>query len=137
MTTLLEPATKATATRVVFDNAGYAFNNADAATVESALGSLPADFIYDYREALSGVAVGMLEPLLTAAWKRRGRKVVFVPASMIGSSEVERLVPDELYHEVWDEAVSNLPDGTVIASAAGLNDELNGYGEADRDRRDD
>lgn len=140
MTGILERPTAGTVeeTTLVFDNAEYAFRNADDLVREAALSSsLSDDFVYDCRDALSGAAVGMLEPLLKAAWAKRKCRVVFVPRSVIGSSEVERPVPDEIYHEVWDEAVSNLPDGTVLAEAAGLNDELNGYREAARDRWDD
>lgn len=122
---------------LVFDNAEYAFRNADDDVREAALSaSLSEDFVHDFREALSGVAVGMLEQLLKEAWLRRGRRVVFVPRKLMGSSEFKRSFPDAAYHEVWDEAVSNLPDGTVIASVAELNDQLNGYREADHDRDD-
>lgn len=144
MTTILErptaPVEKTSedATTLVFDNAEYAFRNASDDVREAALSSsLSDDFVYDFRDALSGAAVSMLEPLLKEAWKRRNCKVVFVSRELAGSSEVKRAFPDKVYYEVWDEAVSNLPDGTELAEAAGLNDELNGYREADHDRWDD
>jgi hypothetical protein len=112
----------------VFDNAEYAWNNAPEAG-DLMLASLPDDFVYDYRELLSGVAVAALEPLLRIEWARRGYGVEFVPRNVIGSSEVERLVPDETYWAVWDAAVGGL-EATELAAAAELNDELFGYREA-------
>jgi hypothetical protein len=113
----------------VIDNAEYAWNNAPKASEAMLSGGLPDDFIYDFRELLSGVAVAALEPLLRIEWAKRGYDVQFVPRNVIGSSEVERLVPDETYWAVWDAAVSQL-EATELVAAAELNDELFGYREA-------
>jgi hypothetical protein len=112
----------------VIDNAEYAWNNAPEAS-DAMLASLPDDFVYDFRELLSGVAIAALEPLLRAEWARRGYDVEFVPRNVIGSSETKRVVPDETYWAVWDAAVSRL-EATELVAAAELNDELFGYREA-------
>lgn len=111
----------------IVDNAEYAWNNSVEADV--VLAALPPDFVYDYRDLLSGVAIGALEPLLRIEWARRGYDVEFVPRNVIGSSETRRVAQDALYHEVWDAAVSRL-EATELAAAAELNDELFGYREA-------
>ncbi len=111
----------------VVDNAEYAWNNSVEADV--VLAALPDDFVFDFRDLLSGVAVAALEPLLRIEWDRRGYDVEFVPRNVIGSSETKRVVADETYYEVWDAAVSHL-EATALAAAAELNDELFGYREA-------
>jgi hypothetical protein len=129
MTAVIErPVEAQTPVVTVIDNAEYAWNNAPEAS-DAMLASLPEDFVYDFRELLSGVAVAALEPLLRIEWARRGYEVVFVPRNVIGSSEVERAVPDETYWAVWDAAVGRL-EATELAAAAELNDELFGYREA-------
>jgi hypothetical protein len=129
MTTILEsPSAPATTLRPVLDNAQYAWSNSPEAEV--VLASLPGDFVYTYRDLLTGAAVALLEPILTVLWKRAGYEVTFVPWSQIRSYEVDRGVPDETCWQVWDKAISQL-EGTILASAAELNDELNGYKEGD------
>jgi hypothetical protein len=128
MTAIIErPANTAPCVKTVVDNAEYAWRNSVEADV--VLAGLPDDFVYDFRDLLSGAAVAALEPLLRIEWARRGYVVEFVPRNVIGSSEVERVVPDETYWAVWDAAVSRL-EATELASAAELNDELFGYREA-------
>jgi hypothetical protein len=129
MTAIIDrPVETAVCVRTVVDNAEYAWNNAPEAS-EAMLASLPADFVYDFRDLLSGVAVAALEPLLRIEWARRGYEVEFVPRSVIGSSETKREVPDETYWAVWDAAVGRL-EATDLVAAAELNDELFGYREA-------
>jgi hypothetical protein len=128
MTAIIErPVAAQTPVVTVVDNAEYAWRNSVEADV--VLASLPDDFVYDFRDLLSGAAVAALEPLLRIEWARRGHVVEFVSRNVIGSSETERAVPDETYWAVWDAAVSRL-EATELASAAELNDELFGYREA-------
>jgi hypothetical protein len=129
MTAIIDrPVETAVRVRTVIDNADYAWTNAPEAS-DAMLASLPADFVYDFRDLLSGVAVAALEPLLRIEWARRGYEVEFVPRSVIGSSETKRAVPDETYWAVWDAAVGRL-EATELVAVAELNDELFGYREA-------
>ncbi len=126
MTAIIErPAETQAHVKVVSDNAAYAWNN----STQACLGALPDDFVFDYRDLLDGVAIAAIEPELRAAWARRGYLVEFVSRNEMASSEVDRLVPDETYWQVWDEAADRL-EATELASAAELNDELFGYREA-------
>lgn len=126
MTTILERVTApTTAAKTVVDNAKYAWDNSYA----EELAALPADFVRDYRDALDKAAVDAIVPHLIAAWRRRGYSVTFGPFELLESGE-SRLVSNETYWAVWNEAADRLDPHELVATAE-LNDELNGYREND------
>lgn len=126
-------------TQTVRDNAGYAWRNRSREVDEQVFASLPADLVNDYRDALDAAAVAALDGrdgVLVEVWRERG--YVMLGCTQQAMGDLDRGLPDELYHEVWDMAANRL-DGHALAEAAGLGQELLDYQDthdSDRDYED-
>ncbi len=107
-------------TKTVRDNAAYAWRNRSADADQQVFASVPADLVHDYREALDAAAVTALDGptgALVAVWLERG--YTMLGCTQNAMAKLDRHIPDELYHEVWDAACARL-DGVALAEAAGL-----------------
>lgn len=123
--TTTEIALRTVAVRVVVDNARYAWDNSS----QLCMAALPEDFVGDYRHALDSAAVAAMETELRTVWAEHGYCVAYGSWKAL-ASPTDRRLPDDVYHEMWDEAASRL-DAFALVDVADLNGVLAGYREGD------
>jgi len=138
MTPLLCPHRLATAggervaSRLVVDNAVYAWRNADDES--RCYMQLPSDFVHDFRSELDRAATkvdndgtSLFGGVLAEVWTERGYQVDWIED---GDAMQHRphTASNDLYWAIWDEAAYRL-DPYAVVRAARLDDELPKYAD--------
>lgn len=120
------------ASRMVEDNASYAWRNADDEW--RCYTQLNSDFVHDFRAQLDEAATrpnengdSLFSLVLTEVWAKRGYKVEWIDD---GDAMQHRphSPSDQVYGDVWDEAAYRL-DPYAVVRAARLDDELPKYAD--------